>query len=250
MSSPTRIAIIGYGQMGRELAQHAPQMECEVSAICDVDTPFSTLDPAIYDVAIDFTQPEAVLSHVRTAADHQRNLVIGTTGWLENVDVVRAHQESSGIGLLYGSNFSMGIHVFLHIVSRAASMIDALDTYDVMIHEWHHRRKKDSPSGTALSTADVVLQHLQRKNRISTETEHAAIDPAALHVTSTRGGEVVGRHMVTIDGPQDSIEITHTAKNRSGFAIGALAAARWLDGRHGFYTFADVFGRLAEGPAR
>ena len=236
----TRIVLVGYGQMGRELHRAAEQADCEIVGIHDVDTPFADRDAA-YDVAIEFTQPSSVIDNVKIAAEHGRNIVIGTTGWYDHLEEVHAIQEKSGIGVLYGSNFSIGVQMFFRLVEEAGRLMNSVDDYDAMLHEYHHRRKKDSPSGTAHTAALRLLEALDRKTRVSTEAQHEAIDPETLHVSSTRGGEVIGRHTLTVDGPNDSIEITHNAKNRNGFVQGALAAATWMKGRTGFYDFSNVF---------
>jgi len=237
----TRIVLVGYGRMGAELHRAAPQAGCEVVGVHDLDNPYSTALHEGYDVAIDFTEPTAVLDNVRIAAEHGKNIVIGTTGWYHDMERVHALQERAGIGVLYGSNFSIGVQIFFRLVAQAGRLIDALDEYDPMIHEWHHRLKKDAPSGTALTAAHKLIHELERKTSIATEAQHDRIDPQALHVSSTRGGEIIGKHLLTIDGPSDAIEIQHTAKNRSGFVQGALAAARWMQHRHGFFDFSEVF---------
>lgn len=253
MSATTRIVVIGTGQMGAELVQLAPFNHCEVVAQCNRTTLYANVDPSTYDVAIDFTQPSAVLHHVAVAAHHRRNLVIGTTGWnndVSEVQQVQQMQQESNIGIVYASNFSLGMQMFFRIVEAAARMVNTRTEYDITLHEWHHALKLDSPSGTALSLANVVLQQVERKKQIATETQHQRIHPADLHVTSTRGGHVVGTHVVNLGGPTDTLTLTHTAHNRSGFAQGALAAAHWLHGRTGFYDVSDVLDRLHEGPAQ
>ena len=230
--------------MGVELHRAAQAAGCEVVGIHDIDNPYNNALPEGYDVAIDFTEPSAVVHNVKVAGEHGKNIVIGTTGWNDQMDRIHAIQEKTGIGVLYGSNFSIGVQLFFRLAAEAGRLIDAVDEYDVMIHEAHHKRKKDSPSGTAITTAERLLSQIARKDHISTEAQHSPIAPEALHVSSTRGGEVVGRHTVLIDGPHDTIEIVHNAKNRTGFVQGALAAATWLHGKRGMYAFTDVFDEI------
>lgn len=244
----TRIAIVGYGAMGRTIERLAPQMHLDVAAICDIDAPFTPMVASGVDVAIDFTLPHVVPHVVRIACEAQVNLVIGTTGWYDGLDRVRDMAAEAGIGIVYGTNFSVGVQMFFRLLRRAAELVDGRPEYDVMLHEWHHYRKKDSPSGTALTAAQIVLDGVARKTSLFTETSHASIDPAALHVTSTRGGEIVGKHVITLDSAVDRIEIVHDAKNRDGFALGALQAARWLHGKTGVFDFADIFDQLGERP--
>lgn len=237
----TRIALIGYGAMGKELEALAPAHGCEVVVIFDLDRPLTEASDASFDVAIDFSLPDAVLENVRICAALQRPLIIGTTGWHAKLPDVTAMVTSAGIGCVWGSNFSVGVQIFLRIV-RAASMLtnDAPD-YDVMVHEWHHYRKKDSPSGTAIAIASTIVDEMDRKHAMEIETQHDRINPHALHVTSTRGGEIIGRHMVTFDSAFDTIDLVHNAKSRRGFAQGALLAATWIAGRTGMYDFTDIF---------
>lgn len=240
----TRIAIIGYGAMGHMIERLAPHSGVDVAAIFDIDQPFTAMAAQGIDVAIDFTLPLVVPDTVRTACEANVNLVIGTTGWYDGLDAVRAMASEAGIGVVYGTNFSVGVQMFFRLVRLAAELADRHPDYDAMLHEWHHRRKKDSPSGTALTAAEQVLQGMPRKRRIATETAHDRIDPEALHVTSTRGGEIVGKHVLTLDSAVDRLEIVHDAKNREGFALGALQAARWLHGRTGVHDFADIVDQL------
>ncbi len=237
----TRIALIGYGAMGRELERLAGSVDCNVSRIFTEERPLRVGGPDEFDVAIDFTEPRSVVNNVAILAEMKRNVVIGTTGWYDRLPEVRSIVTAAGIGCVWGSNFSVGVQMFLRLVRAAAMLAHETPEYDVMVHEWHHRRKKDSPSGTAISIANVIVDEMQRKNHIATEAQHEAIDPSALHVSSTRGGEVVGRHIVTLDSPFDTIDLVHNAKNRSGFAHGALLAAGWVAGRTGFHDFTDIF---------
>jgi 4-hydroxy-tetrahydrodipicolinate reductase len=236
----TRIAIIGHGAMGREVERLAEPLGMSVSMICDVDRPFSGVTYADFDVVIDFSWPNAVIDNVRAAARLHRPIVIGTTGWYDHMDEVRTIVTDAGIGCVWGSNFNIGTHLFLRLVQRAAELIDRHPGFDVSVHETHHRRKRDSPSGTAITTAQTILAALARKSHMATETQHGAIDPAALHVTSSRVGEVIGRHQVTIDSAFESIEIIHSAKNRRGFAQGALLAASWVQHRTGWFDVTEI----------
>lgn len=240
----TRIAIIGHGAMGREVERLAEPLGMKVTEIFDVDRPITSARPDSFDVAIEFSWPDAVVNNVRAVAEMNRPVVIGTTGWYDRMDEVRAIIGSSDIGCVWGSNFNIGTHLFMHIVQRAAELIDNRADFDIMLHEWHHKRKRDSPSGTALTLADTIIRALERKTAVSCETQHEKIEPHLLHVTSTRGGEIVGRHQVTIDGPYETIDIVHSAKNRSGFAQGALLAASWIQHRKGFYDVSTIINEL------
>lgn len=237
----TRIALIGYGAMGKELESLASAHGCEVVAIFDVDRPLTKTSEASFDVAIDFSLPHAVVDNVRTLAHLQRPVVIGTTGWYAELPEVTSIVNSTGIGCVWGSNFSVGVQMFLRIVRAASMLANDAPEYDVMVHEWHHHRKKDSPSGTAIAIASTIVDEMDRKHSMEIETQHDRINPYALHVTSTRGGDVIGRHIVTIDSPFDTIDLVHNAKSRRGFAQGALLAASWIAGRKGVYDFTEIF---------
>ncbi len=192
------------------------------------------------DVCIDFSTPAAVIPNIEAVASCGRNIVIGTTGWYDRMEYVKGLVKERNIGFLYSANFSIGVNVFLNIAMNAARVIGNRPEYDVAIHEVHHRAKTDSPSGTALSLGAVLLQHVSRKTELFTETSHGQIKPHQLHVTSARIGDTTGRHTVTFDSDIDTIELVHTAKNRRGYAVGAIVAAEWLKGKKGWYTMQDV----------
>ena len=242
----TRIILIGYGAMGKEIESLAPGMDCEVVGVHDVDDPITKGASVEYDVAIDFTQPDVVLNNAVAVANAGKNLVIGTTGWYDHIDRIKEIQQGASNGIIYGSNFSIGVQMFFRLAKAAGALINNADEYDVMVHEYHHKRKKDSPSGTAHTTGKILLDAIERKKRMSAEAQHDRIDADTLHISSTRGGEVIGKHTITLDSITDTIEIQHNAKNRGGFASGALRAAKWIHERKGLYDFAEVFDTIIE----
>lgn len=192
------------------------------------------------DVLIDFTLPSVVLENIDRYTTWQKPAVIGTTGWSKHLKAVEEMVAGSGTGLLYAPNFSIGVAILVRALRGVLPLLEAFPEYDPFIHEVHHVRKVDSPSGTALLLGNVLVDGLTRKDHIETETQHERIDPAALHVTSARGGNVVGRHIVTLDSPFDWIELSHEARSREGFAFGAVRAAEWLKGRKGLFTLDDM----------
>jgi 4-hydroxy-tetrahydrodipicolinate reductase len=216
-----KIAIVGYGKMGRLIEELAPASGVEIGGRFDIGQP---LMPGDFRVAVDFTMPEAIVDNVRRAAELGVNVVIGTTGWYDHLPTVRDIVESSGIGVVYGANFSIGVNLFFRIVKQAAELAAAHPEYDPYIWEMHHRHKKDAPSGTA-----VVLQRLLR--------EAYGRDIAA---ASVRAGEIPGTHEVGFDSEADTITLTHTARGRKGFALGALLAAKWIESRKGLHEFQEV----------
>ena len=243
------IALIGYGKMGKELEALAREREINVAKIFTPEnnrggSGLTKESLKNIDMCIEFTTPVAVLENIEAIARAGKNVVIGTTGWYDKLpDVVKLVKEKK-IGLLYAANFSPGMNVFYHIVTSAAKMFDKFDSYDVAIAETHHKEKTDSPSGTALALANLIIQNTRRKKEIFHEAAHAKIKAAQLHVTSTRVGNVAGKHDVMFDSEADSIELIHTAKSRRGFALGALIAAEWLKGKTGFFTMKDVLTAL------
>ena len=238
-----KIAIIGYGRMGREIERLAAQRG---HTVC------STIDPAAEgatageitrdslkdaDVAVEFTNPGAVVPNIEKTAKLGVNMLVGTTGWTEKFKEVRGIVEESGIGLIHAPNFSVGVNVFYEIVKHASKLFRQLEDYDVLCHEWHHRGKVDSPSGTARKIADTVISEMGRKTKPVYECLNRKPDETELHVSSTRGGWMPGTHEVVFDSEFDSVELTHRARTRGGLAAGALQAAEWIAGKKGFYDF-------------
>ena len=239
------IALIGYGKMGKEVERVAKGRGLTVSKVFDIHNNTGSLGLTReslkgIDVCIEFSAPGAVIDNIAAVAGCGKSIVVGTTGWYGRLDQVKKLVKENKIGFLYAPNFSLGVNIFAQIVSQAAHLMDRYTQYDAAVMESHHRAKIDSPSGTALTIASCVLQGMKRKTEILSETSHGQIKPHQLHVTSTRFGSVTGTHAVVFDSEADSIELVHTARNRSGFAVGAVVAAEWLKGKKGFYTMRDV----------
>ncbi len=243
------IALIGYGNMGKEVERLAAERKIAVKKIFTLENNLGAIaiSPQSLngvDVCIDFSIPTAVAENIEAVAACGKNIVVGTTGWYDKLESVRKLVKDKKIGLLYSSNFSIGMNLFQQIVTTAAHYFDKFDQYDVSIHETHHRGKADSPSGTALALGQIVMQQMRRKKEMLHESCHKAIKPEQLHVTSTRTGYVVGCHQVTFDSEADAIQLVHTAKSRAGFALGALVAAEWIRGKKGLFTMKDVLSSL------
>ncbi len=238
------IALIGYGRMGKEVEEAARERRLTPARIfTEEENPRGAALTAEalrgVDVCIDFSAPGAVLDNIRAVAAARCGMVVGTTGWYDHLATVRALVEESGIGFLYSSNFSLGMNIFFRIVDEAARLIGR-QSYDAAVQEIHHRGKADSPSGTALSLGAILLEAMPGKTEILTGPPEGPIAPHQLQVSSTRTGSVTGIHTVLFDSDADTIALTHTARNRRGFALGALVAAEWLKGRTGFFTMQDV----------
>lgn len=236
------IALIGYGKMGKEIDRIAGDYGVTVGLRLDVDAPpLSEHDFGAIDAAIHFAVPSTVVRHVEELGVLGTNVVIGTTGWYDELERVKTIAKDWNIGIVYGSNFSLGVNAFFHLIRKAGRLLNAFPEYDAFIHEIHHREKIDAPSGTALTLGNILLTELHRKTELLTKTPEGKIRPEQLQVSSTRGGSVVGSHSVVFDSPSDNLEFTHRAKNRTGFARGALLAAEWIRGKKGLFTMDDLF---------
>ena len=244
-----QILLVGYGAMGHEVERAAESLG---HAVCGRVSPhadgadfreLTAKATAGADVAIEFSVAPRVLPHAHVYAAAGLPAVVGTTGWMQGLAEVRAAVNGAA-AYLHGSNFSIGAHTFFRLVSRLAQMLDQLPDYDVVALEHHHRRKRDSPSGTALTTAQLVLDNCSRKQRLVTERLDRPPEPDELHLVSLRGGEEPGMHQVQADSRADSITIRHQARSRQGFAVGAVRAAEWLIGRSGFFSVEDYVADL------
>ncbi|MFW6355743.1 MAG: 4-hydroxy-tetrahydrodipicolinate reductase [Spirochaetota bacterium] len=244
-----QVAIVGYGRMGHEIARIAEERGHEIALVVDPSvaehddgtgpryaTGISEEALAGCDVAIEFSFAEAVVPNVATYAAAGVAAVIGTTGWYDRLDEVSASIHDHRGALVYGANYSIGAHLFFRAAASTAALVRDLEEYDVAIHEMHHREKRDSPSGTSLSLARAVLDAVPRKRFAETGRLDRPPEPEEMHVTSTRCGSVPGTHTLVLDSPADTIEVTHRARNRSGFALGAVRAAEWIVDQKGLFT--------------
>lgn len=250
-----KVVIVGYGGMGREVERALLDRKHVVVARVDPlseaadarSLPVDLLKQA--DVAIEFAVGSEVLANARRYVSAGTSAVVGTTGWETSREEVRAEVERGKIGYLWGANFSIGAHLFFDLVERATRLINSLPQYDIMMYELHHNRKRDSPSGTALTAAARILAASTRKRRIVDSKLDRKIEEEELHVASIRGGSHPGLHSVLLDSPADTIEITHSARNRGGLAVGAVLAAEWLVAgqRRGFLQVEEFIQELLEG---
>jgi 4-hydroxy-tetrahydrodipicolinate reductase len=226
-----KIALLGYGKMGKLVESIALREKLEIGLKLDIaENPggsgISAVSMAGVDVAIEFSQPDAVIANIEALARIGVHVVVGTTGWADQRSRVEQIVRESGIGLVYGANFSLGMNLFFEIVSQAARLVGMVPQYDAYISEEHHRAKKDAPSGTALSLLDLMRPHLTHPN---------------LNIASIRAGSIPGTHVIGFDSEADTIILEHRARSRQGFAEGAVLAARWIAERKGLYEFRQVF---------
>ena len=227
-----RLLLIGYGKMGQLVGQLAREFDCEVAGIVDPQSAASTgtIDDPRWDnvdVAVDFSSPNAVVHNVPALSRRRISMVLGTTGWQAHEAELRKAVADAGSGIVAAPNFSTGVVLFESIVAHAAKLMASQEAFGAWLHEAHHAAKKDAPSGTALKL----------KRAMEEAGYHRPIDVAA-----SRAGFIPGTHTIGFDGPSESITLTHTARDRGGFARGALTAARWIKGRKGWFTMEDVLG--------
>jgi len=224
-----KIALVGTGNMGKAISQVAQDTEHEIFKTFNVDSEITASAFSGADVIIDVTHKEAFLKNLDAFIASKLPFVIGTTGWYDKIDGIQQKVESAGARMLYAANFSLGVNLFLRTVREASRLINAFDGFDIAVAEHHHTGKIDSPSGTAIKISEQILSQLERKTSIKTRLEeNERVQPEELHVSAVRLGTVFGQHSVFIDSAEDNIELRHTAKNRMGFARGAVESAAWL----------------------
>jgi 4-hydroxy-tetrahydrodipicolinate reductase len=218
----TRLLLVGYGKMGKLVEELAPTQGCEVTGRIDVG--FDDWS-APADVAVDFSTADALLANFPRYIERRLAVVVGTTGWGAHAADLLKQADNAGLGVVAAANFSIGVNLFQRIVAEAGRLMQSHDQYGAWIHESHHATKRDAPSGTALLLRDAMI---------------AAGYTRPIDISATRAGAIPGIHTIGFDGSSDTIELTHTARDRRGFAAGALLAARWVHGRRGWYSMADV----------
>ena len=245
-----KIALFGYGKMGKIIEKIATDRRHEIVLIIDKDNlheaTVENLQKA--DVAIEFSTPATAIQNMDRCFEAGLPLVVGTTGWYEQLDEIKEKCLAGNSTLMYGSNYSVGVNIFFHVNRILAKIMNNYPYYEVQVEEIHHTQKLDSPSGTAITIAEGVLEGLEAKNEwkniLLSDTGEVGDDnltPNQLLIESHRIENVPGTHTVLYDSEVDSIEFKHTAHNRNGFALGAVLAAEWLKDKKGFYAVTDMF---------
>jgi 4-hydroxy-tetrahydrodipicolinate reductase len=236
-----KIALIGYGKMGHAIEEVARKKGHEIVLTVSID---NTEDNTIEnirkaDAAIEFTGPESAFDNIIRCIDAGIPVVSGSTGWLDQLEAAKQHCHQKQGSFLYASNFSVGVNIFFEINRRLAALMAAHPDYKIRITEIHHTEKKDAPSGTAISLAEQILEKIPRKKGW---VNHISDNLDELEILSERKDPAPGIHRIEYHSAIDTIEIAHTAHNRRGFAMGAVLAAEFLQGKKGIYQMSEVLG--------
>jgi 4-hydroxy-tetrahydrodipicolinate reductase len=234
-----KIALLGYGKMGHEIESVALERGHQISLIIDSEEGWKTYSSELHntDVAIDFSTPESAIGNIHKCFAAAIPIVCGTTGWHKQLEEIRALCIQKSSTLFFASNFSLGVNLFFELNRHLAGIMNKYPAYSACIHEEHHIHKLDSPSGTAITLANDIVGQIDRLGGWS-NTENTSLD--TLPVQSVRQGEIPGTHKVIYDSSNDTIEITHAAKNRRGFATGAVLAAEFILGKKGIFGMGDL----------
>lgn len=228
-----KIALLGYGRMGKEIEKIALKRGHTIVIKSNGEENYNIKNA---NVAIDFSTPDSAVKNISNCINNNVPVISGTTGWLENYnDIVDLCKEKKG-SFIYASNFSLGVNIFFELNKQLANMMKNLEDYSISLEEIHHTKKLDAPSGTAITLAEGIINNSSKKDwKLSNETSEEIIP-----ITAKRIPEVPGTHTVLYNSIVDAIEIKHTAHNRSGFALGAVIAAEWLQNKTGVYSMKDV----------
>ncbi len=243
------ICLVGYGKMGKMLHSLATDKGIEVKGFIDPQVPGAEAEITLQtlkgaDVAIEFSHPKSVIQNLETLISLNQTLVVGTTGWHQELPRIIAMAKEAGIGMVYGANFSLGMNLFSRLIANAVELFDRFEDYDLLAWEKHHAQKADSPSGTAVELAKLILENSSRKNRVVWDKLDRRPEPDELHFASIRGGKIPGTHVLAFDSEADTIELSHVVRSRATFALGALQAAAWIAGKTGVFSFQEVIGDI------
>ena len=234
-----KIALIGYGKMGKEIEKVALERNHTVVRKFSEEEPFLGAKTIEADVAIEFTAPNLALSHMKKCLALKIPVIVGTTGWTEALPSIKEVTEQHNGSILYASNFSLGVHLFFELTKKLSALMNTQD-YKASVTETHHTEKLDQPSGTAITTAEHIIKELKSLNKWKLSNITSKIDLDTLPIVSKRIENVPGTHQVSFSSEIDEISLTHTANNRKGFALGAVIAAEWILDKKGLFTMSDV----------
>jgi 4-hydroxy-tetrahydrodipicolinate reductase len=233
------IALIGYGKMGHEIETIAKERGHSITLIIDRDNQKDLTHTNLnaVDVAIEFSTPETAFENIKTCLLANTPVVSGTTGWLHKFDEAKQLAENGNGALFYASNYSIGVNLFFSLNRIMAQYVNMVKGYDIAIEEIHHTQKKDAPSGTAITLAEIISNEIDKMQGWTLEPETAE---NKIPITARREGNVPGTHTITLNSDQDEIVLTHRAKSRKGFALGAVLAAEYSAGKKGFLTMDNL----------
>ena len=229
-----KIALVGYGKMGKIIDEIATQRNHEIVARLNESPNSENLNNA--DVVIEFSNPEVAFNNIKTCLENKIPVICGTTGWLDQKPEIEKIAAKNNTAFLYGSNFSLGVNLFFALNEKLADLMKNFPEYNVQLEEIHHTHKKDAPSGTAISLAEGIIKNDQRFEGWKLEETKEK----ELGIFAIREDEVPGTHSVFYKSSVDEIEIKHTAYSRNGFALGAVIAAEWIQGKTGNFSMKDV----------
>jgi 4-hydroxy-tetrahydrodipicolinate reductase len=234
-----KIALLGYGKMGHEIERICVKMNHEIRLIIDSEDDWEKSGTELKetDVAIDFSVPVQAVKNIYRCFDAGVPVVVGTTGWHDDMEKVKKDCQERGQSLFHSTNFSIGVHLFFDLNRHLAQLMSDQKEYEISIEETHHIHKQDAPSGTAIVLANDIIQHI---GRLAKWVKENPDNPEELGIKSFRVENVPGTHKVRYESENDMIEIVHTAKNRRGFATGAVMAAEWLAGKKGYFEMKDM----------
>jgi 4-hydroxy-tetrahydrodipicolinate reductase len=236
-----KIALIGYGKMGRAIEAVALSRGHHIALKIDLDNAADLNAGKLSgaDVAIEFTGPGSAFSNVMKCLEAGIPLVCGSTGWLEHLETAETFCQNNHGTLLYASNFSVGVNIFFEVNKRLAQLMESRPEYEVTMTEIHHTQKRDAPSGTAITLAEQIIGQVHRKK---VWVNHISDNPEELEIISERVDPAPGTHKIRYGSPVDDIEIAHTAHSREGFALGAVLAAEYIRDKKGLFSMKDVLG--------
>lgn len=235
-----KIALFGYGKMGKAIEELAVERGHEITARVTEDEPKENFDLSDTDVVIEFTVPEAATENIRYCIDNNLPIVVGTTGWYHEFETIQDLVNDHNASLLHATNFSLGVNLFFAVNTYLADLMNAYPEYQTSVVEIHHTEKLDAPSGTGISLAEQIISKIDRFAKWENVKKTETTFPDALAIESQRLPNVPGTHTVEYHSDIDTIEIKHTAHSRKGFALGSIIAAEWLKGKKGVYTMKDV----------
>lgn len=234
-----KIALLGYGKMGKEIEKICNQRNYDIVARIDNENDWNLYSKEISsaDVAIEFSTPDTVLNNINKCFALNLPIVVGTTGWYEQKEKLTAICQQNNQAFIFGSNFSVGVNLFFHLNESFAKIMNHYPAYRASMEEIHHTQKLDAPSGTAISLAEILINDI---DLLQTWQNKKSDNESILGITSKRIDPTPGTHSITYTSDIDEIELKHTAKSRAGFAQGAVFAAEWIKGKKGFFEFKDI----------